>query len=134
MVLEEGVLEGRKVFANILKYIRMGGQLELRQHVQRARRERVPAVPADAPIQILTNNLLYDFSQIADPDRRRGRRSTSPSRGSGTSATSRASCCFIGPISSIFDYTTFFVMLYVFGAGRRRTRRCSRPAGSSNRC
>ena len=48
MVLEEGVIEGRKIFGNIIKYIKMGGQLELRQHVQRARREHLLAVPADA--------------------------------------------------------------------------------------
>ena len=47
MVLEEGVLEGRKVFVNILKYIRMGASFELRQHVQRARRQRVSALRAD---------------------------------------------------------------------------------------
>ena len=49
MVLEEGVLEGRKVFANILKYIRMGASSALRQHVQRAGGQRLRALPADGP-------------------------------------------------------------------------------------
>jgi P-type Mg2+ transporter len=52
-----------------------------------------------APIQVLTNNLLYDFSQVPIP----------------TDAVDEEQVIlYIGPISSIFDYTTFFVMLYVF--------------------
>ncbi len=47
LVLEEGVIEGRKVFGNIVKYIKMGRELKFRQHVQRDRRFRLPAVPAD---------------------------------------------------------------------------------------
>ena len=47
LVLEEGILEGRNIFANILKYIRMGASSIVRQHVQRAGRQRLPAVRAD---------------------------------------------------------------------------------------
>ena len=48
MVLEEGVLEGRKVFVEHLEIHPHGRQFQLRQHVQRARRQRVVALPADA--------------------------------------------------------------------------------------
>ena len=99
---------GPKVFANILKYVRMGGQLQLRQHVQRLGASVfLPFLPM-APIQVLTNNLLYDFSQTADPDRRRGPRVAGRRRGSGTIGDITRFILFIGPISSIFDYTTFF--------------------------
>jgi Mg2+-importing ATPase len=47
MVLDEGVIEGRKVFVNILKYIRMGASSNFRQHVQRSRGERVSALYAN---------------------------------------------------------------------------------------
>jgi len=47
MVLEEGVIEGRKVFANILKYIRMGASSNLGTCFQRARREPLATLPAD---------------------------------------------------------------------------------------
>jgi len=61
--------KGRKVFANILKYIRMGAQFQLRQHVLRGGCSAfLPYVPM-SPIQILSNNLLYDFSQV--PSNRR---------------------------------------------------------------
>ena len=74
MVLEEGVLEGRKVFANILKYIRMGASSNFGNMFSvLGASVLLPFLPM-APIQILTNNLLYDFSQVPIPSRRRGSR------------------------------------------------------------
>ena len=81
---------------------------------------------------MLTNNLLYDFSQIAIPtDDVDPEYLAAPRRWDIGNITQFI--LFIGPISSIFDYTTFFIMLYVFGCWNN-ARRCSRPAGSSSRC
>ena len=67
MVLEEGVLEGRKVFANILKYVRMGASSNFGNMFSvLGASVFVPFLPM-VPIQILTNNLLYDFSQVPIP-------------------------------------------------------------------
>src|SRR5437660_9094326 len=66
-VLEEGVLEGRKIFANILKYVRMGASSNFGNMFSvLGASVFLPFVPM-APIQILTNNLLYDFSQVPIP-------------------------------------------------------------------
>ena len=67
MVLEEGVLEGRKVFVNILKYIRMGASSNFGNMFSVLGASAfLPFLPM-MPIQILTNNLLYDFSQVPIP-------------------------------------------------------------------
>src|SRR5262249_57052382 len=67
MVLEDGVMEGRKVFANILKYIRMGASSNFGNMFSVVGASAMlPFVPM-APLQILTNNLLYDFSQVPIP-------------------------------------------------------------------
>src|SRR5215469_3895579 len=67
MVLEEGVLEGRKVFVNILKYIRMGASSNFGNMFSVIGASAwLPYLPMQ-PLQILTNNLLYDFSQIPIP-------------------------------------------------------------------
>src|ERR1700752_3779966 len=67
MVLEEGVIEGRKVFANILKYIRMGASSNFGNMFSVLGASAfLPFIPM-APIQVLTNNLLYDFSQVPIP-------------------------------------------------------------------
>ena len=112
-VLKAGVKEGRRIFGNITKYIKMtassnfgnmfsvlGGSLFL------------PFIPM-LPIQVITNNLLYDMSQIGIP----------------TDGVDDEYCkkprtwriehiqkfiLWIGPVSSIFDYLTYFTMLYIF--------------------
>ena len=67
MVLEEGVIEGRKVFANILKYIRMGASSNFGNMFSVLGASLwLPYLPM-SPIKILTNNLLYDFSQVPIP-------------------------------------------------------------------
>ncbi len=113
MVLEEGVIEGRKVFVNILKYIRMGASSNFGNMFSVLGASAfLPFVPM-APLQVLTNNLLYDFSQVPIPTDNVGPEETSQPRTWEIGAITRF-ILFIGPISSIFDYTTFFVMLYVF--------------------
>ncbi len=112
-VLEGGVIEGRKVFSNILKYIRMGASSNFGNMFSVLGASAfLPFIPM-APIQVLTNNLLYDFSQVPIPtDSVDDEQVTSP-RPWNISEITRF-ILFIGPISSIFDYTTFYVMLWVF--------------------
>lgn len=114
MVLDDGVIEGRKVFVNILKYVRMGASSNFGNMFSVLGASAfLPFVPM-LPIQVLTNNLLYDFSQVPIPTDRVGEEQTAKPR-PWHIGDIRKFVLFIGPISSIFDYTTFFVMLYVFG-------------------
>jgi Mg2+-importing ATPase len=113
MVLEEGVVEGRKVFANIVKYIRMGASSNFGNMFSVLGASAfLPFLPM-APIQVLTNNLLYDFSQVPIPADAVDEEQVTRPRPWNIEEIKRF-ILFIGPISSIFDYTTFFVMLYVF--------------------
>ncbi len=113
MVLEQGVIEGRKVFANIVKYIRMGASSNFGNMFSVLGASAfLPFLPM-APIQVLTNNLLYDFSQVPIPSDAVDEEQVSRPRPWNISEIKRF-ILYIGPISSIFDYTTFFVMLYVF--------------------
>lgn len=114
LVLKAGVLEGRKVFANILKYIRMGASSNFGNMFSVLGASIfLPFVPM-VPIQILTNNLLYDFSQVPIPADDVDPEQIARPRPWSMNAISRF-ILLIGPCSSLFDYTTFFVMLYVFG-------------------
>ncbi len=113
LVLKEGVKEGRRIFDNILKYIKMaassnfgnmfsvvGGSIFL------------PFLPM-LPIQILANNMLYDFSQMTIPtDNVDEDQLIRPKKWDFNKI--KKFILFFGPISSLFDYATFFVMLYVF--------------------
>jgi Mg2+-importing ATPase len=113
MVLEGGVIEGRKVFANIVKYIRMGASSNFGNMFSVLGASAfLPFLPM-APIQVLTNNLLYDFSQVPIPADAVDEEQVSRPRPWNIAEIKRF-ILFIGPISSIFDYTTFFVMLYIF--------------------
>ena len=113
MVLEGGVIEGRKVFANIIKYIRMGASSNFGNMFSVLGASAfLPFIPM-APIQILTNNLLYDFSQVPIPIDAVDDEQVALPRPWNISEITRF-VLFIGPISSIFDYTTFFVMLWIF--------------------
>ncbi|MDD8019217.1 MAG: magnesium-translocating P-type ATPase, partial [Bacteroidota bacterium] len=113
LVLEEGVLEGRKVFANILKYIRMGASSNFGNMFSVLGASAfLPYVPM-APIQVLTNNLLYDFSQVPIPTDNVDEEQIGKPRPWMIDEITRF-ILFIGPISSIFDYTTYFIMLYIF--------------------
>ena len=113
MVLEGGVIEGRKVFANILKYIRMGASSNFGNMFSVIGASAfLPFIPM-APIQVLTNNLLYDFSQVPIPiDSVDEEQVAQPQPWNLYEI--RRFILVVGPISSIFDYSTFFVMLWVF--------------------
>jgi P-type Mg2+ transporter len=113
MVLQGGVIEGRKVFANILKYIRMGASSNFGNIFSVLGASAfLPFIPM-APIQVLTNNLLYDFSQVPIPIDAVDEEQVARPRPWNIGEITRF-IFYIGPISSIFDYTTFFVMLWVF--------------------
>jgi len=114
-VLGDGVTEGRRVFANIIKYIRMGASSNFGNMFSVLGASiMLPFLPM-APLQVLTNNLLYDFSQTTIPtDNVDPEYLTTPRQWEiGNIARFML---FIGPMSSIFDYATFFTMLYVFNA------------------
>src|SRR5437899_7267161 len=113
MVLEEGVLEGRKVFVNILKYIRMGASSNFGNTFSLLGASALfPYLPT-LPIQILSNNLLYDFSQVPIPTDNVGPQQTAKPRPWNIGEIAKF-IMFIGPISSIFDYTTYALMWFVF--------------------
>ncbi len=115
LVLDEGVIEGRKVFGNIIKYIRMGASSNFGNMFSVLGASAwLPFLPM-APIQVLTNNLLYDFSQTAIPTDNVDPEYLERPRRWEIDNIARF-MLFIGPISSIFDYATFFMMYYVFGA------------------
>jgi Mg2+-importing ATPase len=113
--LVDGVLEGRKVFTNILKYIRMGASSSFGNMLSVVGASAfLPFVPM-IPIQILTNNLLYDFSQVPIPaDNVDPEQITRPRPWSMNDITKFI--LLIGPCSSVFDYTTYLLMYFVFGA------------------
>lgn len=114
MVLEEGVVEGRKVFVNILKYVRMGASSNFGNMFSvLGASVFVPFLPM-APIQILANNMLYDVSQTAIPTDDVDPEQIEKPRPWDIRQLTRF-IVFVGPCSSIFDYTTFFMMLYLFG-------------------
>ena len=128
LVLDEGVLEGRKVFANILKYVRMGASSNFGNMFSvLGASVFLPFLPM-APIQILTNNLLYDIGQTAIPPT-----TWTPSRSQQPRPWDIEQLTrfilFIGPCSSIFDYTTYLPdavrlrLLEHLDAGGRRTQR-----------
>jgi P-type Mg2+ transporter len=115
LILEEGVLEGRKVFSNVLKYIRMGASSNFGNMFSvLGASALLPFVPM-APLQVLTNNLLYDFSQVPIPTDNVDAEQIARPRPWDIGEIARFILA-IGPISSIFDYTTYAVMYFLFGA------------------
>ncbi|HVO68567.1 MAG TPA: magnesium-translocating P-type ATPase, partial [Aggregatilineaceae bacterium] len=113
LVLEEGVMEGRRVFGNIVKYIKMAASSNFGNMFSVLGASIfLPFVPM-LPIQVLTNNLLYDFSQTAIPTDDVDAEWLKIPRKWAVGELRRF-ILFIGPISSIFDYVTFLIMLYVF--------------------
>jgi len=115
LVLEQGVVEGRRVFGNVIKYIRMAASSSFGNMFSVVGASAfLPFVPM-LPIQVLINNLLYDFSQTAIPSDRVDPEWLSRPR-QWTIGDIRRFILYIGPISSIFDYLTFGMMLTVFHA------------------
>ncbi|HQR05194.1 MAG TPA: magnesium-translocating P-type ATPase [Gemmatales bacterium] len=113
-VVNEGVLEGRKVFANILKYVRMGASSNFGNMLSvLGASVFLPFVPM-LPLQILLNNLLYDFSQVPIPTDQVDAELVTKPRPWSMNAIFKY-IVILGPISSIFDYLTYFMLLYFFG-------------------
>lgn len=115
MVLERGVIEGRKTFANMLKYIRMTASSNFGNVFSVLIASIfLPFLPM-LPLHLLVQNLLYDISQVAIPldnvDEEQVRR---PLQWNPTGIG--RFMLFFGPLSSIFDVITFAVMWYVFKA------------------
>ena len=130
-MLQQGVIEGRKIFANITKYIKMGASSNFGNMFSVLGASLfLPFLPM-APIQVLTNNLLYDFSQTTIPTDNVDEEYIAAPRRWDISNIFKF-MVFIGPISSIFDYATYAMMLFVFDAGPML--RCFRPDGLWNRC
>jgi P-type Mg2+ transporter len=115
LVLDDGVIEGRKVFGNIVKYIRMGASSNFGNMFSVIGASAwLPFLPM-APVQVLTNNLLYDFSQTAIPTDNVDEEFLAHPRRWEIGNIGRF-MLFIGPISSIFDYATYLTMYFVFDA------------------
>ena len=113
--LDQGVIEGRKVFGNVVKYIRMGASSNFGNMFSVIGASAwLPFLPM-APVQVLTNNLLYDFSQTAIPTDNVDEEYLAKPRRWEIGNIGRY-MLFIGPISSLFDYATYFTMYYLFGA------------------
>jgi len=114
-VLNEGVLEGRKTFGNTMKYIMMGTSSNFGNMLSVAVASFfLPFLPM-LPIQILLNNLLYDLSESTIPTDNVDLEYVETPKRLDISFT-RKYMVFLGPISSIFDLLTFFIMLVVFNA------------------
>ncbi|MEM0049136.1 MAG: magnesium-translocating P-type ATPase [Candidatus Bathyarchaeia archaeon] len=117
-VLYDGVLEGRKTFGNTMKYIMMGVSSNFGNMFSVAGASLfLPFLPM-LPIQILLNNLLYDFSQSTIPtDDVDHEYLEKPKRWDIHFIRLFMLC--LGPVSSIFDFLTFFIMLFIFHASEQ---------------
>lgn len=114
MVLEDGVIEGRRTFGNIMKYIKMTASSNFGNMFSvLAASAFLPFLPM-LPVHLLVQNLLYDTSQSTIPFDRMDPEYLMKPRKWDASDLSRF-MIFIGPVSSIFDIALFLVMWYVFG-------------------
>jgi Mg2+-importing ATPase len=114
-VLHDGVLEGRKTFGNTIKYVMMGVSSNFGNMFSVAGASLfLPFLPM-LPIQILLNNLLYDFSQSTIPTDEVDREYIEKPKRWDIHFIRRF-MMFLGPVSSLFDFLTFFVMLFIFNA------------------
>jgi len=115
MVLEEGVLEGRVTFGNIIKYIKMTASSNFGNVLSMLIASVfLPFVPL-LPLQILVLNLLYDISQLSIPFDRMDEDYLRKPRKWDAGDIGRF-MVWVGPASSVFDMTTFLLLWYVFGA------------------
>ncbi|SHI65948.1 magnesium-translocating P-type ATPase [Parasporobacterium paucivorans] len=113
LVLAQGVMEGRRVFGNIIKYIKMAASSNFGNMFSVVGASAfLPFLPM-LPIQVLTNNLLYDFSQTTIPSDEVDSDWLKKPRQWKIRGIEKF-ILIIGPISSIFDYLTFFIMLNIF--------------------
>jgi len=121
LVLKDGVIEGRKTFGNILKYIKMGASSNFGNMFSMTGASLfLPFLPM-LPIQILLNNFLYDLSQIAIPSDEVDSEYLLKARPWNVDYI-RKFILVIGPISSIFDFITFGVLWYIFRANNSNSQ------------
>jgi Mg2+-importing ATPase len=115
LVLETGVLEGREVYGNIIKYIKMTASSNFGNVFSvLVASAFIPFLPM-LPVQLLVLNLLYDFSQLSLPWDRMDPEFLRIPRKWDTTGIARF-MAWIGPISSVFDITTFLLLWFVFHA------------------
>ncbi len=115
-VLHEGVMEGRRTFGNISKYIMMGTSSNFGNMFSMAGASLIlPFLPM-LPLQILLNNLLYDLSEVPIPLDNVDEEYLCRPRHWDMNFI-RNFMLILGPVSSVFDFLTFYVMLHVFHAG-----------------
>jgi len=115
LVLGDGVVEGRKTFGNIVKYIKMGSSSNLGNMISMTGASIfLPFLPM-MPIQILMNNFLYDMSQTSIPTDKVDEEYLERPRPWNIHSIKRF-MILIGPVSSIFDFVTFGVLWFVFHA------------------
>lgn len=121
MVLEEGVIEGRRTFSNMLKYIKMTASSNFGNVFSvLVASAFLPFLPM-LPLHLLIQNLLYDVSQVAIPfDNVDEEQIQKPQRWN--PADLGRFMVFFGPISSIFDILTFCLMWWVFHANTPETQ------------
>ncbi|MBI5418112.1 magnesium-translocating P-type ATPase [Candidatus Poribacteria bacterium] len=113
MVLEDGVEEGRKTFGNIVKYIKMGSSSNFGNMFSMTGASLfLPFLPM-LPTQILLNNFLYDISQVAIPTDEVDKEYLTKPRPWNVDLIKKF-MILIGPISSVFDFITFGVLLFIF--------------------
>ncbi|MBS2531731.1 magnesium-translocating P-type ATPase [Catenulispora sp. NF23] len=120
-VLADGVAEGRRIFANTIKYVLMGTSSNFGNMASAAGASLFLSFLPMLPSQILLNNLLYDTSQLAIPtdnvDEEQLRKPSHWDIG-----FIRRFMIYFGPLSSVFDFITFGVMLWVFHSGPAQFR------------
>jgi Mg2+-importing ATPase len=117
-VVHRGVLEGRRTFANIMKYVKMGTSSNFGNMFSMAGATLVlPFLPM-LPVQILVNNFLYDVSEVPIPLDSVDPQYLARPRHWDVAAI-RNFMIVVGLVSSIFDFITFYVMRRVFHAGER---------------
>jgi Mg2+-importing ATPase len=116
-VLHDGIIEGRKAFGNVMKYLLMGTSSNFGNVFSMAGASLfLPFLPM-LPTQILLNNFLYDLAQITIPtDNVDETYLIKPQRWD--IGVIRNFMVFVGPISSIFDFLTFYVLLHSFRASQ----------------
>ncbi|HML47080.1 MAG TPA: magnesium-translocating P-type ATPase [Clostridia bacterium] len=115
MVLEEGVIEGRRTFGNIIKYIKMAASGNFGNMISVIVASLLlPFLPM-LPVQILTQNLLCDFSQMGIPFDRVDKEYILKPRKWETKSI-RSFMTFLGPLSSLFDLMCFAVIWWAMGA------------------
>ncbi len=114
-VLLNGILEGRKAFGNIMKYLMMGTSSNFGNMFSMAGAVVFLTFLPMLPMQILLNNLLYDISQLSIPTDRVDDKFIRKPRHWDIDII-RKFMFYIGPISSIFDFLTFYVMIKVFSS------------------